>query len=98
MPHAAALRIPSCPLTLLLPASRRPRSQLSTLELVRDDWEQLSPLLICGFDVTRASAEALLFRRPKVGGAARLPAQPVLQACPCCGLAAQAVGLPAQAR
>jgi hypothetical protein len=33
---------------------------------VRQEWEQQAPLLICGFDMSRHSAEALLFRRPKV--------------------------------
>lgn len=40
-------------------------SHLKTLQLVSDEWEQQSPQLICGFDVTRAAAEAMLFRRPK---------------------------------
>jgi hypothetical protein len=42
-------------------------SHLHTLNILRTEWEHESPLLICGFDVTRDAADALLFRRPKVG-------------------------------
>lgn len=53
------------------PAARRPprpcRSHLHTLRILSMEWEQQSPLLICGFDITREAADALLFRRPKVG-------------------------------
>jgi hypothetical protein len=40
-------------------------SHLHTLNILRTEWEHESPLLICGFDVTRDAADALLFRRPK---------------------------------
>ncbi|PSC68955.1 FLUORESCENT IN BLUE chloroplastic-like isoform X3 [Micractinium conductrix] len=40
-------------------------SHLETLQLLRAEWEQQSPQLVCGFDLTRVSATAMLFRRPK---------------------------------
>lgn len=62
-----------CPASGHTPVVRPPtvlcstRSHLITLSMLRIEWEHESPLLICGFDITRETADALLFRRPKVG-------------------------------
>ncbi|KAL4439392.1 hypothetical protein ABPG77_008721 [Micractinium sp. CCAP 211/92] len=40
-------------------------SHLNTLELVRREWEHQEPQLIGGFDLSRSTAVAMLFRRPK---------------------------------
>lgn len=52
----------------LVPWVCRPacRSHLNTLELVRREWEHQEPQLIGGFDLSRSTAVAMLFRRPKV--------------------------------
>lgn len=77
------------------PAARRPprpcRSHLHTLRILSTEWEQQSPLLICGFDITREAADALLFRRPKVG---RLRTGHIIPTAgwlsmPCCSCAVQ---------
>ena len=45
-------------------------SQLHTLCLLRAEWEQADqPRLVCGFDCVRPTADAMLFRRAKVGRA-----------------------------
>ncbi|KAL4427600.1 hypothetical protein ABPG75_001689 [Micractinium tetrahymenae] len=41
------------------------QSHMNTLELVRREWEQQEPQLIGGFSVSRSTAAAMLFRRPK---------------------------------